>query len=107
MLALAAGAGLAYGLHVLKPIVSSVRGANEATGFPVLGVVSEAFPTRDRARVARNLWRFCAASAGLLVAFAIVLAMSLAMPKSPSFARPALVRKMFWLLMSLWRTFLS
>jgi polysaccharide chain length determinant protein (PEP-CTERM system associated) len=76
MLALAAGAGLAYGLHVLKPIVSSVRGANEATGFPVLGVVSEAFPTRDRARVARNLWRFCAASAGLLVAFAIVLALN-------------------------------
>ncbi len=28
----------------LKPIVSSVRGANEMTTFPVLGVVNEAFP---------------------------------------------------------------
>jgi polysaccharide chain length determinant protein (PEP-CTERM system associated) len=76
MLALAGGAGLAYGLHVLKPIVSSVRGANEATGFPVLGVVSEAFPTRERARVVQNLWRFCAASGGLLVAFAVALALN-------------------------------
>jgi len=76
ILALAAGAGLAYGLHLLKPIVSSVRGANEATGFPVLGVVSEAFPARDRARVVKNLWRFSAASVGLLIAFAVVLALN-------------------------------
>jgi polysaccharide chain length determinant protein (PEP-CTERM system associated) len=76
MLALAVGAGLAYGLHVLKPIVSSVRGANEATSFPVLGVVSEAFPTRDRARTVQNLRRFCAASAALLIAFVVVLALN-------------------------------
>jgi len=76
MLALAGGAGLAYGLHVLKPIVSSVRGANEATSFPVLGVVSEAFPTRDRARAVQNLRRFCAASAALLIAFVVVLALN-------------------------------
>jgi hypothetical protein len=74
--ALAAGAALAYGLHVLKPIVSSVRAANQSTDFPVLGVVSEAFPTRDRARVVGNLWRFGAASVTLLVAFAIVLALN-------------------------------
>ena len=73
ILALVVGAGLAYGLHVLRPIVSSVRAANEASSFPVLGIVSEAFPARDRARVVRSLWRFCAASAGLLVAFAVVL----------------------------------
>jgi len=76
ILALAGGAGLAYGLHVLKPIVSSVRGANEATSFPVLGVVSEAFPTRDRARAVQNLRRFCAASAALLIAFVVVLALN-------------------------------
>ena len=74
--ALIAGAGLAYGLHFLKPIVSSVRVANESTRFPVLGVVSEAFPTRDRARVVRNVWSFSAASAGLLIAFAVVLALN-------------------------------
>ena len=71
--ALVAGAGLAYGLHVLKPIVSSVRAANEATRFPVLGVVSEAFPTRDRARAVRNVWSFSAAAVGLLIVFALVL----------------------------------
>ena len=76
ILALVVGAGLAYGLHVLRPIVSSVRAANEASSFPVLGIVSEAFPARDRARVVRSLWRFCAASAGLLVAFAVVLALN-------------------------------
>ena len=74
--ALVAGAGLAYGLHVLKPIVSSVRAANETTSFPVLGVVSEAFPTRDRARAVGNLWRFSAASVALLVAFAVALALN-------------------------------
>lgn len=76
MAALAAGAGLAYGLHVLKPIVSSIRSANEATRFPVLGVVSEAFPARDRARVVRNVWSFSAASVGLLIAFAVVLVLN-------------------------------
>jgi polysaccharide chain length determinant protein (PEP-CTERM system associated) len=76
LLALAAGAGLAYGLHTLKPIVSSVRGANEITTFPVLGVVNEAFPTRDRAQAVKNLWRFSAATVGLLVAFAVVLALN-------------------------------
>ena len=76
LLALAAGAGLAYGLHTLKPIVSSVRGANEMTSFPVLGVVSAAFPTRDRARAVKNLWRFSAATVGLLVAFAVILALN-------------------------------
>jgi polysaccharide chain length determinant protein (PEP-CTERM system associated) len=73
LLALAVGAGLAYGLHVLKPIVSSIRTANELTSFPVLGVVSEAFPTRDRARAAANFWRFSAAATGLFICFVVVL----------------------------------
>jgi polysaccharide chain length determinant protein (PEP-CTERM system associated) len=76
LLALAVGAGLAYGLHVLKPIISSVRAANELTSFPVLGVVSEAFPTRDRARAATNLWRFSAAAAGLFICFVVVLVLN-------------------------------
>jgi hypothetical protein len=42
----------------------------------VLGVVNEAFPARDRARVVKNLWRFSAATVGLLVAFAVVLALN-------------------------------
>ena len=74
--ALAAGAAIAYGLHVLKPIVSSVRTTNELTSFPVLGVVGIAFPARERSRFWRELWRFTAATATLLAVFAVVLALN-------------------------------
>src|ERR1700691_2307821 len=40
------GCALAYGLHLLKPIVVSVPAVNELTQFPVLGVVGTAFPSR-------------------------------------------------------------
>ncbi len=73
LLALAAGAGLAYGLHWLKPSVGSVRAVNELTAFPVLGVVGGAFPTRERARWRRDLWGFTAATGALLVLVAIAL----------------------------------
>jgi polysaccharide chain length determinant protein (PEP-CTERM system associated) len=74
--ALALGAGLAYGLHLLKPIVSSVRTMNEVTSFPVLGVVSAAFPTHQRAQSVYHLLRFTAATACLIAAFAGVLALN-------------------------------
>jgi polysaccharide chain length determinant protein (PEP-CTERM system associated) len=74
--ALAVGAAVAYGLHVLKPIVSSVRTLNEVTSFPVLGVVSAAFPTRHRAQSLFHLFRFVAATACLMAAFAAVLALN-------------------------------
>ena len=54
-------AGVAYRLNLLKPIVSSVRTVNELTAFPVLGVVSVAFPSRQRRDFRRHLWRFSAA----------------------------------------------
>ena len=71
--ALAVGAGVAYGLHFLKPIVVSVRAINELTPFPVLGVVGIAFPTRQRAQFRRHLWRISAAAACWVAAFAGVL----------------------------------
>lgn len=70
---LAVGAGLAYGLHTLRPIVSSARAINELTSFPVLGVVSAAFPRRERKIFWRNLLSFSAATSCLLVLFVIVL----------------------------------
>jgi polysaccharide chain length determinant protein (PEP-CTERM system associated) len=73
LLALAAGAGVAYGLHWLKPSVGSVRAVNELTAFPVLGVVGGAFPTRERAHWRRDLWGFSAATAALLALVAIAL----------------------------------
>jgi polysaccharide chain length determinant protein (PEP-CTERM system associated) len=71
-----AGAGLAYLLHTLKPVVSSVRAVNEVTSFPVLGVVSAAFPTRHRAQSRFYLLRFTAAALCLMAAFGFVLALN-------------------------------
>jgi polysaccharide chain length determinant protein (PEP-CTERM system associated) len=70
------GGALAYGLHLLKPIVSSVPAINELTAFPVLGVVSMAFPSRQQGEIRRNMWRFTAAVASLMVALAIALALN-------------------------------
>jgi len=67
------GAVLAYAMNLLKPIVSSLRVVHELTPFPVLGVVGVAFPSRARQDFRRDLWRFSAAGAGLIAAFAIVL----------------------------------
>jgi polysaccharide chain length determinant protein (PEP-CTERM system associated) len=70
------GGALAYGLHLLKPIVSSVPAINELTAFPVLGVVSMAFPSRQQGEIRRNMWRFTAAVACLMVALAIALGLN-------------------------------
>jgi polysaccharide chain length determinant protein (PEP-CTERM system associated) len=70
------GAGVAYGLHVLKPIVSSVVTVNELSSFPVLGVVSVAFPTRQQWEFRRDMWRFSAAMACLVVALMVAFALN-------------------------------
>jgi protein tyrosine kinase modulator len=74
--ALAVGAGIAYGIHTLKPIVNSVRALNEITSFPVLGVVGIAFPTAERKKYWRQLWQFSTAGVCLLCALAVVLALN-------------------------------
>ena len=63
-------------MNLLKPIVSSVRTVNELTPYPVLGVVSVAFPSRQRRDFRRHMWRFSAATACLLAAFAVVLVLN-------------------------------
>jgi polysaccharide chain length determinant protein (PEP-CTERM system associated) len=75
---LAAGAGTAYGLHVMRPVVSSVQAINSLTSFPVLGTVSVAFPIRRRKQMWRDTLRFSAAGAGLFVFFVLVLALNFA-----------------------------
>ena len=74
--ALAAGAGLAYLLYKHRPVVSSVRAMNEVTSFPVLGVVSAAFPTFERAQYRSHAVRFTAAVLCLVAAYACVLALN-------------------------------
>jgi protein tyrosine kinase modulator len=70
---LAIGAGVAYVLHTLRPIISSARAIHKLTDFPVLGVVSAAFPRRERKEFWRHLLGFSVATSCLLVLFAIVL----------------------------------
>jgi polysaccharide chain length determinant protein (PEP-CTERM system associated) len=74
--AIGVGAASAYGLHTIKPIIGSVRAVNQLTTFPVLGVVSVAFPTAQRKKIWRHAWRFSAATACLIVALGIALALN-------------------------------
>jgi polysaccharide chain length determinant protein (PEP-CTERM system associated) len=76
LLSLALGAGVAYGLHTLRPIISSARAINQLTDFPVLGVISAAFPQRERRIYWRNLVSFSAASAGLFMLLVIALVLN-------------------------------
>jgi polysaccharide chain length determinant protein (PEP-CTERM system associated) len=76
LVALAVGGAIAYGLHTLKPILSSVRAVNRLTSFPVLGAVSVAFPTAEKKRMWRHVWRISAATACLVVALGIALVLN-------------------------------
>jgi protein tyrosine kinase modulator len=69
---LAAGAGLAYLIQVLKPVFWSVRTLAEHTGATVLGAVSPAFP---QALLRRKRWdvSFFSLLAGSFVALAVVV----------------------------------
>jgi len=68
--ALALGGGLAFLLHLMKPVVGSPSSLAEFTGLRVLGVVSSAFPGRVHSAVKRDLLRFAGGLAVLFVAFA-------------------------------------
>ncbi len=74
--ALAVGAGIAYGLNMLKPIVISMRAMNALTNFPVLGVAGAAFPSRQRAEARRHIWHISLAAGCWVAAFAAVLALN-------------------------------
>jgi polysaccharide chain length determinant protein (PEP-CTERM system associated) len=74
--AMVLGGGLAYGLHVLKPIVSSVVAVNELTSFPVLGVVGVAFPSSQRQEFRRDMRRFSAAMACLVAALMVAFVLN-------------------------------
>ena len=76
LVALAVGGAIAYGLHTLRPILSSVRAVNRLTAFPVLGAVSVAFPTAEKKKMWRHVWRISAATACLVVALGIALVLN-------------------------------
>lgn len=66
--ALGAGIGVAYLLHLLRPVFVSTRQLTAATGLPVLGAVSLAWAERHRFEKHRARVRYVLASTGLLAA---------------------------------------
>jgi polysaccharide chain length determinant protein (PEP-CTERM system associated) len=68
---LAAGLGVAYLMHQLRPVFTSPRQLSEATQLPVLGSVSMTWVERHRASGRRALWAYSFAAA-LLVLVAVV-----------------------------------
>jgi polysaccharide chain length determinant protein (PEP-CTERM system associated) len=74
--AIAAGAGIAYGLDRLWPVVVSIEGLAKLTGMTVLSAVGPAFPTHSRQVARRKVWQVSLACAVLFVAFLLVLSLS-------------------------------
>jgi polysaccharide chain length determinant protein (PEP-CTERM system associated) len=74
--AVAAGAALAYGLHYLRPVVTSAAAVTQGTGVPVIGLVGIAFPERERRTRRRDILRISFAGGCLSVAFLVCLVLS-------------------------------
>jgi hypothetical protein len=74
--ALAAGAGAAYGLDKLRPVVGSAKDLARLTDLTVLSIVGPAFPTQARRASRLQAWRVSLAIACLLGAFVVVVSLS-------------------------------
>jgi polysaccharide chain length determinant protein (PEP-CTERM system associated) len=74
--AICMGALLAYALHTLRPVVNSVRAVAAVTDFPVLGIVSGAFPATHRAESRRELRRISLGALCLVLALLAALALN-------------------------------
>ena len=71
--ALGAGFGVAYLLHLLRPVFVSTRQLGAATGLTVLGAVSLAWSDQHRAERRRSTLRYAFSVAALVVLGAAVL----------------------------------
>jgi len=76
-LALGAGAGLAYLLHLFRPVFVSTQQLGSVTGLTVLGAVSMAWADRHRVERRRSDLRYAALATGLLLAGVAVLVVDL------------------------------
>jgi polysaccharide chain length determinant protein (PEP-CTERM system associated) len=76
VVALGIGGGIAYLLHMLRPVFTSVKGLAEATGLVVLGSVSMAWVEHQTHARRNSYLRYAVAFAGLIVIGAVVLQLS-------------------------------
>lgn len=70
---LGAGAGVAYVMHMMRPVFSTSRSLADMTGLPVLGSVTRSWVEKYRAHLRRGLLRYSFASGLLFVAFVVVV----------------------------------
>jgi hypothetical protein len=70
VLALGGGAGLAYLLAQLRPVISSARALQELCGLPVLGTVCGFVDSRRARRRRAAILSFSTATAGLVLLIA-------------------------------------
>ncbi len=71
---IAAGIGVAYFMHQLRPVFTSTRQLNELTQLPVLGSVSMTWLERHKAEGRRAIWAYSAAGAALVLIAIVALA---------------------------------
>ena len=77
VLALGAGIGAAYLLHLLRPVFVSTRQLTAATGIPVLGAVSMAWAEKHRVERHRSTVRYAVLSTGLLLTAACIFVVTI------------------------------
>jgi polysaccharide chain length determinant protein (PEP-CTERM system associated) len=75
-LAIAVGAGVAFLLHLLKPVFTSTRSLEQGTGLPVLGAISMAWLDVEHHKQRSSYWRYSAAVVALVVLGAVVMQLS-------------------------------
>jgi polysaccharide chain length determinant protein (PEP-CTERM system associated) len=68
------GGGVAYLMHMLRPVFSSSRSLSELTGMPVLGTVTRSWVEKYRAQLHKGVLRYSIASGLLFVVFIVVVA---------------------------------
>lgn len=68
-----AGAGVAYVMHMLRPVFSTSRSLADMTGLPVLGSVTRSWVEKYQAQLRHGLVRYSVAAAALFVVFIAVV----------------------------------
>jgi len=74
--ALVLGGVVTWLMTLLRPVVGTAQGLTKLTGLPVLGVVSAAFPARNRAAARAALMRYAAGFGCLFFVFVIAVVLS-------------------------------
>ena len=72
-LGLALGGGVAYLLHMIKPVFADSKTLSEITGLPVLGPVMRGWAAPQRLALRQGLMRYVAVAALLFVVFVITV----------------------------------